>query len=349
MSMPSCCPTDVASPLAPESDEEKPADRRSRRPEERRKHAEAAQAGAHRFRRARMQRIVALPIPARNYRDLDAGQRRRDLSAGRGLASRCGTGSQGADTLSKFDLKTRKASSSPRAWQSFDLSANGEKMLLRLGAGGGGPGARQRGAAAVASSRRLGCAAQSRRRHAASCGHGSQRRSAGRVEADVPRSLAHRDAATSTIRTCTALNAADAEKEYETYLDSLGLARRSELHLPGDAGRYHRPATCAAAAATCRAASRSRAACWAPTSKSPTGTIASSGSIPAKAGIRNCARRSASPGINVKEGEYLLAVNGQDLSAADDVSRWLEGHRGEARFAAGRPGRRRAPTRATSP
>src|SRR5262249_18007081 len=30
------------------------------------------------------------------------------------------------------------------------------------------------------------------------------------------------------------------------------------------------------------------------------------------------------PGINVKEGEYLLAVNGQDLKGTDDISRLLE-------------------------
>ena len=35
------------------------------------------------------------------------------------------------------------------------------------------------------------------------------------------------------------------------------------------------------------------------------------------------------PGINVKEGEYLLAVNGQALSDSDDVSRLLEGTAGK--------------------
>ena len=33
--------------------------------------------------------------------------------------------------------------------------------------------------------------------------------------------------------------------------------------------------------------------------------------------------------FSVKEGEYLLAVNGRTLAAADDVSAWLEGTAGK--------------------
>ena len=44
------------------------------------------------------------------------------------------------------------------------------------------------------------------------------------------------------------------------------------------------------------------------------------------------------PGVNVKEGEYLLAVNGKELRATDNVYRFFEGH---GRQADGAQGRRR--------
>src|SRR5260370_11003706 len=37
----------------------------------------------------------------------------------------------------------------------------------------------------------------------------------------------------------------------------------------------------------------------------------------------------AQPGLNVNEGDYLLAVNGQDLTGKDDVSRLLENTSGK--------------------
>ncbi len=88
------------------------------------------------------QRIVALPLPARAYAALATGK------AGQLYVLEAGGGSGrfgGGLTLSKFDLKTRKTEKLADGITGFDLSANGDKMLLRMG-GGGGAG-RGRGAA----------------------------------------------------------------------------------------------------------------------------------------------------------------------------------------------------------
>ncbi len=109
------------------------------------------------------------------------------------------------------------------------------------------------------------------------------------------------------------VNVADGEKEYEKYLDSL--ASRNDLnyiihdmlsemtvgHLRGGGGNIP------------DGAAPFPAACLAPITRSRTVAIASSESIRAKVGTRSCKRPLAAPGLNVSEGDYLLAVNGQDL------------------------------------
>jgi len=44
-----------------------------------------------------------------------------------------------------------------------------------------------------------------------------------------------------------------------------------------------------------------------------------------KTGIRSCVRRSHQPGVNVQEGEFLLAVNGRELRGSDEVFALFEG------------------------
>ena len=58
---------------------------------------------------------------------------------------------------------------------------------------------------------------------------------------------------------------------------------------------------------------RSPAGCSAPTTRSRTDATASRRSTAASTGLPTCARRSPSPGVDVKAGEYLLAVEGKDL------------------------------------
>ena len=44
----------------------------------------------------------------------------------------------------------------------------------------------------------------------------------------------------------------------------------------------------------------------------------------ARTGTRSSMRRSPQPGVNVKEGEYLLAVNGRDLTANDEIYSYFQ-------------------------
>ncbi len=151
---------DQASPIAPESDDEKtPAEAREKAKDT----ADATPAGeAKEGERARPaaarpptppkpvkidlegieNRIVALPLPTADYLDLVAGKPGtlyfRQAAGGNRFAER-------SATLSRFVFDTRKTEKLADRVASFDLSADGEKMLLAVtpeGAGGG------RGAAA---------------------------------------------------------------------------------------------------------------------------------------------------------------------------------------------------------
>ena len=136
---------DLPSPLAPESDEEKiteekkaegatgdaakPADK----PEE--KKADVAAAKPAEKKEAPKvnidfdnigQRILALPIPNKNYVGLDVGK------PGTLWVAELPEGAQGV-TLHKFDLDKRKLDKVIDNLQGLSFSANGEKMLYRMG------------------------------------------------------------------------------------------------------------------------------------------------------------------------------------------------------------------------
>lgn len=134
---------DEASPLAPESDEEKPDDRsdddatQDGEPGD----AEKAQAGddagdadggkdAPKPTRidldGLMSRIVALPVPAADYGSLQVG------AEGKVYYLRSATGET---TLQMFDLKERKAQTLSRGVDAFIVSADGKKLLYRRGEG----------------------------------------------------------------------------------------------------------------------------------------------------------------------------------------------------------------------
>ncbi len=119
---------DLPSPLAPESDEEGAAPPAKPKPEE------AAKPEIPEVRidaEGIEQRILGLPVPARNYTGLYAGKSgilflletpfraEADEAAGR--------------TLYKFDLKTRKTDRLLEGLRAFALSAGGEKALYRQG------------------------------------------------------------------------------------------------------------------------------------------------------------------------------------------------------------------------
>jgi len=143
--------SDQASPIAPESDDEKtPAETRERAKE----NSEPAPTGEvkedERTRAAPPRiptppkpvkidlagienRIVALPLPAADYLDLVAGKPGVLYFRQAGGANRF---SERAATLNRFVFDTRKTEKLADRVASFDLSADGEKMLLALTAEG---------------------------------------------------------------------------------------------------------------------------------------------------------------------------------------------------------------------
>ena len=121
----------VASPLAPESDEEKPADKDKEKDKDKDKKEEAPAAVQIDFAGIG-QRIVVMPIPERNYTELEAGKA-GVLYLVEGPAVDPLRGGEPPLMLHKFELKTRKTEKILEGITAFDLAFNGEKMLYRQG------------------------------------------------------------------------------------------------------------------------------------------------------------------------------------------------------------------------
>jgi tricorn protease len=138
---------DDPSPLAPESDEEKveeakndgaekpTADKPSDKPEEKKDKPKGPPDVKIDFDGIG-QRILALPIPARNYVGLAAAKSGEIiLLEGPPLSEEQGQPlSEEPATIQKFDLKKRKTDKLAENVMGFALSANGEKMLYRQAA-----------------------------------------------------------------------------------------------------------------------------------------------------------------------------------------------------------------------
>lgn len=122
---------DAPSPLAPESDEEKPE---AKKPDESaNKDAAGKKDLAVRIDLENIgQRILALPIPARNYSSMSAGKTGVLFLVQDPLVSALSGPPEGA-TLQMFDLKTRKTDKIREGVIGFALSDNGEKMLYQQG------------------------------------------------------------------------------------------------------------------------------------------------------------------------------------------------------------------------
>jgi len=138
---------DLPSPLAPESDEEKAADAKKAEDKNaankpgpgKEKPAAKDEAKAKEAEKVTIdfdglgQRILALPVPARNYLALAAGKEGIVfLLEGPPVAGSLGGGG-GAQTLHKFDLSTRKLDKFLDNVGSFSISATGEKILFNQG------------------------------------------------------------------------------------------------------------------------------------------------------------------------------------------------------------------------
>ncbi|HWZ30972.1 MAG TPA: PDZ domain-containing protein [Bryobacteraceae bacterium] len=119
---------DQPSPLAPESDEEKPA-ADAKKPEEAKKDV-AVKIDFDNIG----QRILALPIPARNYTSMSVGKPGVLFLMEAPPVQSLGGPFEGPQlTLHMFDLKTRKTDKLRDSIGGVIVSANGEKMLYRQG------------------------------------------------------------------------------------------------------------------------------------------------------------------------------------------------------------------------
>ena len=119
---------DLPSPLAPESDEEKPPAPDAKKPDDTAKKETTVRIDLENI----SQRILALPIPARNYVSMSAGKTGVLFLVEAPMVSPM-TGPGEGLTVHTFDLKTRKTDKIREGINSFILSANGEKMLYRQG------------------------------------------------------------------------------------------------------------------------------------------------------------------------------------------------------------------------
>ncbi len=135
----------LPSPLAPESDEEKPADEKT---------PEAAKTDAAKPEGAKgenakadaakkdivvkidleniLQRIVALPLPPREYVDLQTGKPGM-LFAVESPGFAPGLPQGQGNTVHRYDLKTRKSDVAISGVRDFEIARNGEKILYRQG------------------------------------------------------------------------------------------------------------------------------------------------------------------------------------------------------------------------
>ncbi|HEY8558851.1 MAG TPA: PDZ domain-containing protein [Pyrinomonadaceae bacterium] len=116
------------SPLAPESDEEKPQDETPRppRPPGAKPEPVAVTIDLEKIG----QRVVALPLPARDYQGLVTGRAGTFFLLESIPATGTGTAPQIGASIHRFDMDKRRAEKILDGVTLFDVSANGEKMMF---------------------------------------------------------------------------------------------------------------------------------------------------------------------------------------------------------------------------
>jgi tricorn protease len=122
---------DDPSPIAPESDDEKPVDATKKDDKDKDKEKDKAVTVQIDFDNID-QRILALPIAERDYRGLAAGKTGILYLVEAGDLSDAFRDQPGL-TVQKFDLKTRKTERIVDGIKAFELSNDGEKMLFQRG------------------------------------------------------------------------------------------------------------------------------------------------------------------------------------------------------------------------
>jgi tricorn protease len=258
------------------------------------------------------QRILALPIPARNYVDLQAGKEGvLYIAEGSAVANPSQRNGSGIHALWRFSLEKRETTEVLSGIDGYSISANGEKMLYKKG-----------------ESWLIATADDVKEKPGKPLNLGS-------LQADVDPRAEYRQMYRETWRierdffydpNHHGLDIAKVEKRYEPYLDGIG--SRDELNylfeemlgeitvghmfIRGPGEPDHSPHTGLLGADYSVDHDRYRFAHiyngenWNPALHAPL----------------------TQPGVNVKEGEYLLAVNGRDLHASDNIYSFFEGTAG---------------------
>lgn len=309
---------DLPSPLAPESDDEKPKE--PEKPADAGKGAAGKPAAAEAKDKeteavkvaidleAIGQRILALPVPAKDYVAMDAGKEGVLFILEGSQVPGATSGVSQPPVLHKFDMSTRKLDKFLEGVEDFVLSATGEKILFRMGpqwtiAGTGGPvepgkGVLNTGAMEV---------------YAEPVVEWKQMyHEAWRIERDF-----FYDA------NLHGLDLGEVEKRYAPYVDAV--ASRQDLnylfeemlgeltcgHVFVGGGDMPEPKTVGVGLLGAdykiengryRFARVYDGENWNPTTRAPL----------------------TQPGVNVKAGEYLIAVNGHDVTAAEEVYKPFE-------------------------
>jgi len=319
---------DTPSPLAPESDEEKIQQDAPKPAEQPAAGAQQPAAGQQKKEAVAVaidfdkidQRVLALPVPARNYQGMVAGKAGTLylLEAPQGLA---GLLAGGVTTLHRFDLEKRKTDKVLDGVASFDVSANGEKVLYRQGpnwviaaAATLGtplpPGAP--GAPSVLKIGEMEVYVDPRAEWL------QMYREAWRIQRDFLYDPNHHG-----------LDLKAAEKKYEPYLASVG--HRADLNylmveMLGEISIGH---------------------LFVAGGDLPQAQKVKGGLLGADYRVENGRYRFGriyngenwnpqlrapltQPGVNVQEGEYLLAVNGRDVRAADNLYSFFEATAGKS-------------------
>jgi tricorn protease len=260
------------------------------------------------------QRVLALPVPARDYSGLYAGK------AGTFFLLEDVTGPEVTGrVLHRFDISKRRAEKVTEGVNSFDVAANGEKMLMQVGGGPGGGGAGGSRWLIVSTTQPL------------RPGEGAINTSALEVRVDPRAEWRQMYREAWRIQrdffydpNYHGLDIAAAEKRYEPYLERL--ASRADLNylLQEALGNlvvgHHNAGG----------------------GDNPSAPTVSGGLLGADYRVEQGRYRFArifngenwnpslrapltQPGVNVRVGEYLLAVNGREVRAADNLHSFFEG------------------------
>ena len=307
---------DLPSPLSPESDEEKVVDD-TPKPDAPKPPAKPEPVKVTIDFDKITQRIVALPIAARNYGGLDVGKAGTIFLLENVPATGTAPQTQPGGTLHRFDLDKRKAEKILDGVTAFDVSANGEKMLFGQGVG---PSQRYTIASTTAPIK-----------------PGEGVLNTGAMEVYVDPRAEWRQMYHEAWRLQRdffydpgfhGLDLKATEQKYAVYLD--GLAHRSDLtylfqEMLGNMSVGHHNAGGGDL----------------PHAESVPGGLLGADYTIENGRYRithiydgenwnpNLSAPLTSPGVNVKEGDYLLAVNGRDLRSTDNIYAFFQNTAGK--------------------